>query len=228
MFDHIQTWIFDLDNTLYHPSARLFDQINARMTAFIMRELAIGRAQADRLRGAYWRQHGTTLGGLIANHEADPVRFLDEVHDIDLSALKPDAALAAAIARLPGRRIIHTNGSRAHAARVLAARGLADAFDAVYAIEDKSLIPKPQAAAYDHVVRCEGFDPARAVMIEDDERNLETPRALGMTTIWLCHRAGARAPDYVNVRITDLAGFLQKAISVAPRIELVAKHDANG
>jgi len=198
------------------------------MTAFIMRELGIGRAQADRLRGDYWRRHGTTLGGLIANHQADPARFLDEVHDIDLSALKPDAGLAEAIARLPGRRIIHTNGSRAHAARVLAARGLADAFDAVYAIEDKALIPKPQVAAYDHVVRSERLDPARAAMIEDDERNLETPRALGMTTIWLCHRSGARAPDHVNVRITDLAGFLQKAISAVQTAELVAMRDANG
>jgi len=111
---HVETWIFDLDNTLYHPSARLFEQINARMTGFIMRELGLGRAAADGLRRTYWQRYGTTLGGLIDGHGIDPARFLDEVHAIDLSALRPDAALAAAIGRLPGTRIVHTNGARAH------------------------------------------------------------------------------------------------------------------
>lgn len=211
MFDHIQTWIFDLDNTLYHPSARLFDQINARMTGFIMRELGVGRAEADRMRGDYWRQHGTTLGGLVAHHGTDPDHFLGEVHDIDLAALKPDADLAEAISKLPGRRIVHTNGARSHAARVLAARGLDGIFDAVYAIEDKALVPKPQHGAYAAVVAREAMDPWGAAMIEDDVRNLEAPRALGMTTIWLCHQPGAKAPGYVDHRITRLTGFLRKA-----------------
>ena len=209
MFDHIQTWIFDLDNTLYHPSVRLFDQINARMTGFIMRELGVGRAQADRLRGDYWRRHGTTLGGLVAHHGIDPAQFLDEVHDIDLSALKPDTDLAEAIARLPGRRIIHTNGARAHAERVLAARGLEGVFAAIYAIEDKALVPKPQPGAYQAVLAHERMDPVCAAMIEDDPRNLEAPRALGMTTVWLCHQPGAPAPDFVDHRITGLTAFLR-------------------
>ena len=207
---HVETWIFDLDNTLYHPSARLFDQINARMTGFIMRELAIPRAAADELRRGYWRRHGTTLGGLIDGHGIDPARFLDEVHAIDLSALKPDAGLASAIRRLPGTRIVHTNGARAHAARVLAARGLAGVFDAVYAIEDKNLVAKPQPDAYRRVIRLSGLDPARSAMIEDEVRNLEAPKALGMATVWLCHRAGARAPAFVDRRITRLIRFLQE------------------
>jgi len=207
---HVETWIFDLDNTLYHPSARLFDQINARMTGFIIRELGVSRAVADDLRRTYWLRHGTTLRGLIENHAIDPARFLDEVHAIDLSALKPDTGLAAAIRRLPGTRIVHTNGARVHAARVLAARGLAGVFDAVYAIEDKDLVPKPQADAYRRVIRLSGLDPARSAMIEDDARNLEVPKALGMATVWLCHRAGARAPAYVDRRITRLVQFLQE------------------
>ena len=207
---HVETWIFDLDNTLYHPSARLFDQIDARMTGFIMRELGISRAAANELRRTYWRRHGATLGGLIENHAIDPAQFLDEVHAIDLSALKPDAALASAIRRLPGARIVHTNGARAHAARVLAARGLEGVFDAVYAIEDNGLVAKPQPEAYRRVIRLSGLDPARAAMIEDDVRNLEAPKALGMATIWLCHRAGARAPAFVDRRITRLIPFLQE------------------
>ena len=207
---HVETWIFDLDNPLYHPSARLFDQINARMTGFIMRELALPRAAADDLRRGYWQRHGTTLGGLIDGHGVDPARFLDEVHAIDLSALKPDPGLASAIHRLPGTRIVHTNGARAHAARVLAARGLEGVFDAVYAIEDNALVAKPQPDAYHRVIRRSGLDPARAAMIEDDVRNLEVPKALGMATIWLCHRAGARAPAFIDCRITRLIRFLQE------------------
>ena len=210
MFSHVETWIFDLDNTLYHPSARLFDQINARMTEFIIRELGATRAEADALRRTYWQRHGTTLRGLIDHHGVAPERFLDEAHDIDLSALKPDANLAAAIRRLPGTRIVHTNGARSHAARVLAARGLEGVFDAVYAIEDKALVPKPQAGAYDRVIRLSGLDPTRAAMVEDDVRNLEVPKALGMATVWLCHQAGDAAPAYIDRRITGLVRFLQE------------------
>jgi putative hydrolase of the HAD superfamily len=210
MFDRVETWIFDLDNTLYHPSARLFDQINARMTGFIMRELGLGEAEANALRRGYWEQHGTTLRGLIDEHGVDPDAFLDEVHAIDLSALTPDADLAEAVRRLPGRRIVHTNGSRAHAKGVLAARGLTDAFDAVYGIEDKALVPKPQPDAYHRIVRLSGFDPMRAAMIEDDVRNLEVPKALGMATVWLCHESGSRVPDHVDRCIDGLTAFLRE------------------
>jgi putative hydrolase of the HAD superfamily len=210
MFDHVETWIFDLDNTLYHPSARLFDQINARMTEFIMGTLGTGRIEADRLRRAYWLRHGTTLGGLMAEHRIDPDHFLDEVHRIDLAALAPDPELAAAIAGLPGRKIVHTNGARGHAARVLAARGLEGLFDAVYAIEDKALIAKPRPEAYRRITELDGFDPGRAAMIEDEVRNLEVPKALGMATVWVCHEIGRKAPEWVDRRITGLTQFLAK------------------
>jgi putative hydrolase of the HAD superfamily len=212
MFSHVETWIFDLDNTLYHPSARLFDQINARMTGFIIRELGISSVEANKLRRKYWQRHGTTLRGLIDNHGIAAEHFLDEAHDIDLSALKPDADLATAIRRLPGTRIVHTNGARIHAAKVLAARGLEGVFDAVYAIEDKALVPKPQPGAYDRIIRLSGLDPRRAAMVEDDARNLEVPKALGMATVWLCHQAGATAPAHVDRRITRLTRFLQELV----------------
>jgi putative hydrolase of the HAD superfamily len=216
MFAHVETWIFDLDTTLYHPSARLFDQINARMTAFIMRELGTGRAEADRLRHLYWQRHGATLGGLVAEHGINPDRFLAEVHAIDLSALAPDAGLATAIRRLPGRKIVHTNGARAHAARVLAARGLDGVFDAVYAIEDKALMPKPRPEAYRRIAELDGLDPARAAMIEDDVRNLRVPKALGMATVWLGHQAGQPQPAWVDRRIARLTGFLAEWARPAP------------
>lgn len=205
---HVETWVFDLDDTLYDPSARLFDQIDARMTGFIMRELGLARETADHLRRDYWRRHGTTLRGLMAHHGIDPGRFLAEVHAIDLSALGPDPALAAALGRLPGRKLIHTNGARAHAERVLAARGLAAHFDAIYAIEDKDYVPKPRRAAYDAVLRRSGLDPSRAAMIEDDARNLEVPKSLGMATVWLCHGQPGPAPAWVDHRAPELARFL--------------------
>lgn len=210
-----ETWIFDLDNTLYCPTVRLFDQINDRMTAFIMRELTLDRRQADALRARYWRSHGITLGGLVADHGIDPGAFLNEVHRIDLSPLHPDAALGAAIRGLSGSRIVHTNGARAYAVRVLSALGLESAFARVFGIDDKGLVPKPQVGAFRYVVEAAGIDPRAAVMVEDDVRNLEVPKALGMTTVWLCHQPGVKAPDWVDHRVTGLTAFLRRVAEPA-------------
>jgi putative hydrolase of the HAD superfamily len=207
-FQRVETWVFDLDNTLYHPSARLFDQIDRKMTEFIRGALGVGRAEADRLRKLYWQRYGITLKGLMDHHGVAPEAFLEHVHDIDLSTLRPDPDLSRVIARLPGRRIVHTNGARAHAERVLKARGLDGLFEVVLGIEDKGLIPKPSAAAYDRVIERAGFDPARAAMVEDDERNLAVPKARGMATVWVCHKPGKKAPAHVDRRITCLTTFL--------------------
>ncbi|MEM1382969.1 MAG: pyrimidine 5'-nucleotidase [Pseudomonadota bacterium] len=204
----METWVFDLDNTLYHPSARLFDQMNRKISAYMIDRLGVSEAEADRLRTDYLERHGATLHGLVEDHGVDPDDFLHHVHEIDLSALKPDPDLTAAIGNLSGRRIIHTNGARAHAERVLAARGLSHLFDEVYAIEDKDLVPKPQAPAYDKVIAAAGFDPARAAMVEDTEQNLAVPKARGMATIWVCHQDRKRAPGHVDHRVTRLAAFL--------------------
>lgn len=204
------TWIFDLDNTLYPPSARLFDQMHVRMTGFMMRELGLGRAEAERLRQQYWQSHGVTMAGLVEHHGIDGAAFLAEVHDLDLGVLRPDAGLRAAITALPGLKIVHTNAARIHAERVLAALGLGDAFARVFGIEDKRFVPKPRPQAYAHVVAETGIDAAHAVMIEDDQRNLEVPKALGMTTVWLCHHPGEKAAAHVDRRITRLERFLRE------------------
>ena len=123
-FPHVATWVFDLDNTLYPPEARLFDQIEVRMTDWVMQALGVDRAEADRLRGHYWQTYGTTLAGLMAEHGVDPGPYLTHVHDIDSRSLTPTRGLRAAIAALPGRKIVYTNGCAPYAERVLAARGL--------------------------------------------------------------------------------------------------------
>lgn len=208
--DRIDAWIFDLDNTLYPPEAGLLQQIDARMRTFIMRFLGIAEAEADRLRAHYLERDGITLKGLMHDHGVEADAFLEETHAIDLSGLAPDPGLAEAIRRLPGRRIIHTNGARAHAERVLAARGLAGAFDAVFAIEDKNFVPKPELPAYTHVIRATGIEPTRALMIEDSAVNLVEPKRLGMATVWLDHHRTNGAHPHVDVRIEALEPFLRR------------------
>ncbi len=220
-FAHVNVWIFDLDNTLYPPDMALFPQIEARMNAYVMRLLAVEQGDADHLRRDYWRRHGTTLAGLMAEHAIDPLSYLAEVHDIDFTALAPAPDLAAAIAALPGRKIVHTNADSTYAGKVLAARGL-DLFEAIYGVEETGFHPKPQRAAFDAVIEMAGIDPTRAAFFEDDPRNLEIPHSLGMRTVLVGpgHRgpggeadavddAADDAMDHVGHRTDDLTGFLQ-------------------
>ncbi len=205
LFAHVETWVFDLDNTLYPPSVRLFDQIEARMTGYVMRALGLGAAEADALRARYWRSHGTTLAGLMREHGVDPEPYLAEVHDIDLSAVPPLPELCAAIGRLPGRKLVYTNGSREHARRVTRAVGLEGCFDALYGFEDAAYVPKPEAAAFATVFARDGLEPARGAMFEDDHRNLAVPHGLGMRTVLV---GPAAAQPHVHHQTEDLAGFL--------------------
>ncbi len=132
LFDHVATWVFDLDHTLYPPDMALFDQINVRMTAYVMEALGVDQAEADRLRDKYWREHGTTLAGLMDHHGVDPGPYLTTVHEIDFSVLEPDAELAERIKALPGRRIVYTNGTAPYAEQVLTARGLSSRISPVH------------------------------------------------------------------------------------------------
>ena len=207
-FRGVETWVFDLDNTLYPPAARLFDQIEARMTAYVMSTLSVPREEADRLRADYWRLYGTTLAGLMHEHGVDPVPYLEDVHDIALDHLAPDPALARAIAALPGRRVVYTNGSAPYARRVLEARGLSGAFDAVFGVEHAGFRPKPDRRAFETVFAAGGIAPAHAAMFEDDPRNLAAPHAMGMRTV---HVAPAPEPaPHIHHHTDDLAGFLAR------------------
>jgi putative hydrolase of the HAD superfamily len=209
-FAHVRHWVFDLDHTLYPPSARLFDQIEIRMTDFVMASLRVDRPRADHLRNHYWQTYGTTLAGLMAEHGVDPGPYLTDVHDIDLSGLTPDPVLAARIAALPGRRIVFTNGSSPYAHQVLAARGLGQVFDAVYGVEHADFHPKPVAAAFDAVFARDGLIPGRAAMFEDDPRNLAVPHALGMRTV-LVGPLGPDAP-HIHHQTEDLSAFLSQIV----------------
>ncbi|NNE81134.1 MAG: pyrimidine 5'-nucleotidase [Silicimonas sp.] len=205
-FAHVDTWIFDLDNTLYPPEARLFDQIEVRMTAWVAEVVGVDEPTANALRKTYWAQYGTTLAGLMREHGVDPAPYLTDVHDISMDHLVPDPDLAQAIDALPGRKIVYTNGSEPYARRVLAARGLTAPFDAVYGVEHAGFLPKPERAAFQAIIDHDGFAPARAAMFEDDPRNLAEPLALGMCTVLVAPEA-VEAP-HIQHHATDLTGFL--------------------
>ena len=209
-FSHVRTWVFDLDNTLYPPQARLFDQIEVRMTRFVMEALGVGQTEADRLRNHYWQLYGTTLAGLMHEHDVDPAPYLTEVHDISLDHLEPDDDLTSAIAALPGRRIVYTNGCAPYAERVLAARGLSGLFHGVYGVEHAGFLPKPQRAAFETVFAGDGTEARSAAMFEDDPRNLAAPHEMGMRTV---HVAPERhTADHIHHHTDDLALFLRSLV----------------
>lgn len=226
-FDEIETWIFDLDNTLYPAECNLFKQIDTRMTAFIEEHLALPFDKARRLQKDYYAQYGTTMSGLMQEHNVKPDHFMDYVHDIDLSALPANEALAAGIKALPGAKHIFTNGSRQHAQNVTSKLGIAHLFDEIFDIADADYRPKPHLETYERFITHRGVDPKRAVMFEDLPENLQAPHALGMTTVLIASNAqwiedepakkrpAAPGEDHAHVHHTtdDLAQFIHERIA---------------
>ena len=206
-FTEVSQWVFDLDNTLYPPQMALFDQIEVKMTEYVMAELGVSRAEADHLRSHYWREHGTTLAGLMREHDIDPNPYLIAVHDVDMSHMTPTPGLADRIRALPGRRIVYTNGSAPYAERVLAARGLSGLFDAIYGVEHADFRPKPERAAFEQVFERDGITPTRAAMFEDDPRNLSAPHEMGMRTVHVAPEP--HDADHIHHHTDDLTGFLR-------------------
>lgn len=209
-FTHVTGWVFDLDNTLYPPQARLFDQIEVRMTQFVMDALGVDRARANHLRRHYWHTYGTTLAGLMREHDVDPGPYLTHVHDISLDHLEVDHDLVAHIRALPGRKIVYTNGCGPYAERVIAARGLSGLFHAVYGVEHAGFLPKPEAQAFQTVFAADGLDPRQAAMFEDDPRNLAAPHAMGMRTVHVA--PDPHEGDHIHHHTDDLTGFLARLI----------------
>ena len=218
---HIAVWLFDRDNTLYPASCRLFDQVDRRIGQYIAERFALDPATARALQKRYFRDYGTTLLGLMTEHGVDPHHFLDYVHEIDHSPVPPNPALAAALGRLEGRKLVFTNGSKSHAERVMARLGVARQFEAVFDIAEAGFTPKPEPACYRALLDRHGIVPASAAMIDDIVRNLAPAAALGMTTIWLMTDTDYSAADadatHVHYRIRDLVGFLEALITARGR-----------
>jgi putative hydrolase of the HAD superfamily len=217
----IETWIFDLDNTLYPARCNLFAEAEARMADFIVAELKLDHAAAHALRRRFFLDHGTTLRGLMIEHAIEPKRFLDYVHDIDLSPVPPDPGLVDAIAALPGRKFVFTNGTVDYAQRIIARIGLTGYFVDIHDIIACDYLPKPDPSGYRALIDRHAIDPAAALMVEDMARNLPPAAALGMTTAWVrtgadWAREGAEA-DHIHHVVEDLAAWLATAATPPPR-----------
>ena len=211
---HIDAWIFDLDNSLYPASANLFELIDVRMGQFIQQLVGCDPVEARRVQKGYFRDHGTTLAGLMKAHGTDPREFLDFVHDIDLARIAADPRLVAAMDRLPGRKFVFTNGDDSYARRVLAKLGLANAFDGLHDIHAMNYVPKPHPDSYRALCDRWAIDPTRAVMVEDMARNLHPAKQLGMTTVWIdngSEQASHEAdPAFIDYRIADIGDWLSE------------------
>ncbi len=218
-FSATRVWVFDLDNTLYPAECNLFAEVDRRMAEFIAAKLGVPHAYARHLQKSYYHQFGTTLAGLMQVHKMEPAEFLDYVHDIDLSAVPAAPELRNEIERLPGRRLVFTNGSRRHAERVAEKLGIADLFDDICDIAATDYVAKPDAEAFNRMARLHGVRPAEAAMFDDMPMNLEAPHALGMTTVlvrssYIDHpvqlemKRWTELPEHVHHMADDLTAFL--------------------
>jgi len=214
---HIDTWIFDLDNTLYPASCNLFAQIDAHMGSFIMQLLQVDAAEARRVQKDFFHVHGMTLRGLMTEHGVDPHDFLARVHDIDVSVVEHDAALVAALQALPGRKLVFTNADVPYARRVLARLGLEDSFEAVHDVHAMDYRPKPDPYAYAGLCAAYAIDPTRALFVEDMARNLIPAKTIGMTTVWVDNGSeqgpAAAVPDYIDYVIGDVGDWLAGVVA---------------
>jgi putative hydrolase of the HAD superfamily len=209
----IDTWVFDLDNTLYPVTEKLLKQIDRHMGQFVASFLNVDAEEAHQIQKSYFRKYGLTLRGLMIHHGLDPVRYYDEMTPMDLNEVHPDPALADAVRALKGRKLIYTNASAHHAELVLDRLGMNGIFEGIFDIGAAEYVPKPAIESYR--VLCDRFDvdPARAAMIDDIARNLEPAWTLGMTTVWMKTNAewskGDAPAEHIHHVTEDLLGWIR-------------------
>jgi len=216
--DHVRNWIFDLDNTLYPHGARLFEQVDRRITDYIARFFKVDRDEAYKIQKGYFHTRGTTLSGLMAEHGVDPYEYLADVHDIEMDVLDENAPLAAAIARLPGRKIIFTNADAPYAGKILERLGLGESFEAIHDVHAAQYHPKPAPEAYQHLCDAYELDPAQSLFADDMARNLKPAKQIGMTTLWVDNGSeqgeeGDR--DFVDFTTRDITHWLHDILEEA-------------
>lgn len=216
---HLDTWVFDLDNTLYPADAQVMAQVDKKMTQYVMKLLDLDWDGARKVQKQYWRTYGTTLNGLMTNHTVDMGAFLDFVHDVDHSVITPDPELAAHVGRLEGKRLVFTNGSRKHAEKVIDRLGLNGLFHDLYDIEAGEYLPKPHKESFERFTGHFGIDGDRSIMFEDSARNLETAAGFGFTTVLVrAHEHDPHGesagpgdhPDHVHYAVDCLRSFLAR------------------
>ena len=211
---NIKFWLFDLDNTLYDGATKVFDQVDKKMSKFISKKLNVSIDEARKIQKNYFQEYNTTLNGMIKNHKIDADEFLEFVHDVDLSFLDKDKDLEDEIKKLDGKKIIFTNGSRAHALNVTKRIGIDKLFDGIFDIRDCGFIPKPSKEPYKKLVECYKIEPQYCIFFEDIARNLRPAHELGMKTVWIKNNEPWAAKysnsDFINYKTENLAKFLKE------------------
>jgi len=222
-FGHVETWVFDLDNTLYPHHLNLWQQVDDRIRAYVADFLKVSKDEAFRVQKDYYKRYGTTMRGLMTEHGMKPDDYLEFVHKIDHSPLTPNPALGAALTQLPGRKLVLTNGTRKHADAVMKKLAVQEHFEDVFDIVAAELEPKPAPKTYQRFLQRHDVNPKKAAMFEDLARNLETPHALGMTTVlvvpegtrevfredWELEGRDAPFVDYATENIADFLNTLR-------------------
>jgi putative hydrolase of the HAD superfamily len=210
----IKYWIFDLDNTLYSGDTKVFDQVDKKMSKFISEKLKVGMEEAKKIQKSYFHEYNTTLNGMIKNHKIDADEFLEFVHDVNLDFLKPNKALENEITKLDGKKIIFTNGSKAHVANVTKRIGIDKLFDGVFDIVESDFIPKPSIEPYKKIIEHYKIEPQYCIFFEDIARNLKPAHELGMKTVWIKNdepwAAKFSDSNFINYKTEDLAKFLKE------------------
>ena len=211
---NIKYWIFDLDNTLYSGQTKVFDQVDKKMSSFISKKLEISIDEAKKLQKDYFRKYSTTLSGMIKHHNIDANEFLEFVHDVNLDFLGKNEKLEKEIANISGKKIIFTNGSKAHADNVTKKIGINKLFDGVFDIVEANFIPKPAIEAYKKLIQKYKIEPQYCIFIEDIARNLKPAHELGMKTVWIKNNepwaAEFSEENFINYRTENLTDFLKE------------------
>ena len=215
---HSRNWIFDLDNTLYPANINLFTQVDQRITDYIADRFGLDPVAARAKQKDYFHARGTTLAGLIDEHGTDPHDYLDYVHDIEMDVLDHNAPLVAAIARLPGRKLVFTNGDAPYARKVLDRIGLSESFEAIHDIHATNYVPKPEPSVYAGLCAAYEIDPAQSIFFEDMARNLKPAKAIGMTTVWIDNGSEQHADQdrgFIDFTIADITTWLHEIMEDA-------------
>tara|TARA_B100001113_G_scaffold150720_1_gene123600 strand:- start:43 stop:717 length:675 start_codon:yes stop_codon:yes gene_type:complete len=213
--EKINTWIFDLDNTLYSADSGIFQQVHKLMGEFISKNLNMEMPEAKKLQAKYYKQHGTTLRGLMDNHGIDPDYFLDEVHRLDYSIVSSNETLNQELQKLEGRKIIYTNANNKHAIDVLDRIDLANFFDEIFDIKMANYIPKPEIKPYEQIIDLFSIDPESSAMFDDIAKNLVPAKKVNFTSVWI--DAGYEnfsddieaSKEFLDFQTTDLSLFLK-------------------
>ena len=210
----IKYWLFDLDNTLYSGDTKVFDQVDRKMSKFISQKLKVSEDEAKKIQKNYFHEYNTTLNGMIKNHNIDANEFLEFVHDVNLDFLQKDEFLGDQINKLNGKKIIFTNGSKAHAANVTERIGIDKLFDGVFDIVDSDFYPKPSVEPYKKIIENYNIEPEYCIFFEDIARNLKPAHELGMKTVWIKNKEPWAAKysdaEFINYKTDNLANFLKE------------------